>query len=241
MTWHFFCDEVRDTMLYIGLDDTDQIGTPGTGRLARGVAESLAGDYNVRGVSRHQLLVHPDVPYTKNNSANVVILRDGTENLAQLVDRVTEYVAPRCAQGSDPALCVATDKQVRGLTFGLRCQTELMNVRQAETTAASRLIYLQSLAGLPCGMIGALAGVCLAGSGNDGRFVQIGSIRELKGAVLIDEIISAGVSRVVTEDDESVTSGTVQTGDKLRPALRDGRPVLYVRPCGPNVWQALKV
>jgi len=228
-------------MLYIGLDDTDRIDTPGTGRLARGLAESLAGDYEVRGVTRHQLLVHPEVPYTKNNSANVVILHDGTENLTQLIERVAKYVAPRCAEGSDPALCVATGEQVRGSMFGLRCQTELMNVGTAKTTAASRSIHLRSLAGSPCGMIGALAGVCLAGSGNDGRFVQIGSIRELKGSVPLDEIISAGVSRVVTEDGEPVTSGTVQTDDKLRPALRDGRAVLYVRSSGANVWQALKV
>lgn len=228
-------------MLYIGLDDTDQIGTPGTGRLARGLAESLAEDYEVSGVTRHQLLVHPDVPYTKNNSANVVILNDGADDLARIIGRVKEYVTPRYAEGSDPAMCVATDEQIRGLTFGRRCQTEVMDVGTADAAAAARSIHLRSLAGLPCGKIGALAGVCLAGNGNDGRFVQVGSVRDLKGTVQIEEIISAGVSRVMTENDESVTGGTVQTGDKLRPALRDGRPVLYVRPHGPDMWQALKV
>ena len=171
----------------------------------------------------------------------MVILRDGVHDLERLIDRVKEYVTPRFAEGSDPAMCVATDEQVRGLTFGRRCQTEVMDAGTADAVAAERSIHLRSLAGLPCGKIGALAGVCLAGSGNDGRFVQVGNVRDLKGTLHIEEIISAGVSRVMTETDECVTGGTVQTGDKLRPALRDGRPVLYVRPHGPDMWQALRV
>jgi len=228
-------------VVYIGLDDTDRAGVPGTGRLARALAEYLADEHAVWGVTRHQLLVHPAVPYTKNNSANVVILADGAGDLPKLVGRATEYVVPRCAAGSDPALCVATADQVHDVTYGQRCQTEVVSVALANATAESLEIYLRSLGGSPCGVIGALAGVCLAAGGNDGRFVHVGRVRGLVGSVPVDEVIEAGVDCVVTRDGEPVTRGSVRTGDKLRPALRDGRPVLYVQPSGQDTWQALKV
>ena len=63
-------------MLYIGLDDTDQIGTPGTGRLARALASRLAADFPIAGVTRHQLLRHASIPFTANNSTNVILLNE---------------------------------------------------------------------------------------------------------------------------------------------------------------------
>jgi hypothetical protein len=56
-------------LIYIGLDDTDNKTSRGTGRLARAIAESLAERYAVRGITRHQLLVDPRVPYTSHNSS----------------------------------------------------------------------------------------------------------------------------------------------------------------------------
>ena len=51
-------------IVYIGIDDTDNLNSVGTGRVARGLARSLveAGFGDSLGVSRHQLLVHPDIP-----------------------------------------------------------------------------------------------------------------------------------------------------------------------------------
>jgi len=116
-----------------------------------------------------------------------------------------------------------------------------MEVALAVETAAARNILLRSLAGSPCGMIGALAGVCLRASGNDGRFVQIGRVRELTGRVPLAEVLNSGVDRVIEQDGTEICLGEIETGDKLRPALRDGRATLYVRSVGPNVWEALKV
>ena len=49
-------------MIYIGLDDTDVLESRGTGRLAREIAHVLAQDGSLLGVTRHQLLLHPEVP-----------------------------------------------------------------------------------------------------------------------------------------------------------------------------------
>jgi hypothetical protein len=42
------------SILYIGLDDTDILDSPGTGRLARDIAAGLAERWPVMGITRHQ-------------------------------------------------------------------------------------------------------------------------------------------------------------------------------------------
>lgn len=227
-------------MIYIGLDDTDNLETPGTGRLARDLAATLPTDSGIVGVTRHQLLQDARIPFTAKNSTNVVILDGSDENLEELLDRVVAFVLPRCAPGSDPAVCVVRENQVAGLTHGQRCQTEVVTVKAARETADARGILLRSLAGSPCGIIGALAGVCLSATGNDGRFIQLGQVRDLTGCVPVARILESGVARVQTEDGVEVPMGMIDTKDKLRPAFREGKAVLYVSPAGPDAWEALK-
>ena len=228
-------------MLFVGLDDTDMPGTRGTGHLARDVAAWLGSDYPVLGVSRHQLLYDKRIPFTANNSSNVIQLDAPETDRTSIFERVAEFVPPQCPEGSDPGLCVASPEQARGLTFGRRCQEEIVTVSLAVETASGRGILLKSLAGTPSGMIGALAGVCLRASGNDGRFVQIGTIRDLTGRVPLAAVLTAGVDRVLTEDGTELHEGDIETNDKVRPALRDGRVTLYVKPVTPGVWEALKL
>jgi len=228
-------------MLYVGLDDTDMPGTRGTGHLAREIAAWFHDEYPVRGVSRHQLLYDRRIPFTARNSTNVMLLDAPESARRSIFDRVAEIVPPQCPEGSDPGLCVATHEQVAGLSFGRLCQEEIVTVSLAVKTAASRDILLKSLAGTPSGMIGALAGVCLRASGNDGRFVQIGTTRDLQGRVPLTAVLQAGVDRVLTEDGTQLQTGSIETNDKLRPALRGGQAVLFVKPLEPDVWEALKI
>ncbi len=227
-------------MIYIGLDDTDQVGTPGTGHLAREVAAWLEADFSIFGITRHQLLVHPDIPFTAKNSTNVLAIEDVDMDLGALLDHVAGFMLPRCAEGSDPAICVARDKQVADLSHGKRCQTEVVTVAAAEETAAVRSIHLKSLAGSPCGMIGALAGVCLAAEGNDGRFIRVGTVRDLRGRLPVSHILSAGVASIRTKEGDEITEGIIDTGDKLRPSVRDNQAVQFVSPMEPGIWQAIR-
>ena len=69
-------------LIYIGMDDTDNKTSRGTGRLARAVAATLSEQLEVWGVTRHQLLVDPRVPYTSHNSCNVIhFLAEGPVDL----------------------------------------------------------------------------------------------------------------------------------------------------------------
>ena len=60
----------------IAIDDTDNETSIGTGRLARMLGDYLEeqGCGQVRGVTRHQLLVDPRIPYTSHNSAAAMAL-----------------------------------------------------------------------------------------------------------------------------------------------------------------------
>jgi len=59
----------------IGIDDTDNPTSPGTGRLARRLSDECARrGLRPLGVTRHQFLVHPAIPYTSHNSGACIAL-----------------------------------------------------------------------------------------------------------------------------------------------------------------------
>ena len=93
--------------------------------------------------------------------------------------------------------------------------------------AARSGILLEGLGGTQDGVIGALAGVGLSAEGNDGRYLQVGTLRELTGLQTIEAVLSAGVSSIQTVEGQTVEEGLILT-DKLRPARRQGKPVALV-------------
>jgi tRNA(Ile2) C34 agmatinyltransferase TiaS len=227
-------------MLFMGLDDTDNLESPGTGHLARTIAASLAGDYPVLGVTRHQLLVDPRVPCTKNNSCAAIALDvDGDVDPAALLERVRALMLADFQPGSDPGLCVARTVPTPVSQFGRRAQRELVRQQEARALAAASGIALLGLGGDEDGVIGALAAVGLAATGEDGRYVLVGRSRELSGLQPVSELLAAGIVAVQTPDGQPVTDGLVQT-DKLRPARRGGRPIAVVEWAG-DCWQPLKL
>jgi hypothetical protein len=231
-------------MIYIGLDDTDNATSRGTGHLARMVAASLSERFKVWGVTRHQLLVDARVPYTSHNSCNVVHLQeDGNIDLVELADAVQAVMLADFQPGSDPGLCVAHAVAPAMSTFGQRAKTELVQQTEAHEIADRCGCVLRGLGGTQDGVIGALAGVGLAATGEDGRFVLVGRSRELAGVQPVQAILEHGIAQVRTTDGVSLQEGLVETSGKLRPALRGKQPVLVVEPQegNPSIWLPLKL
>jgi hypothetical protein len=227
-------------MFFIGLDDTDTLESPGTGHMARRIATALAVDYPVLGVTRHQLLVDDRVPYTKHNSSAAIALNvNGELDPAILLQRVRAVMLADYQPGSDPGLCVARDVPVAITEFGRRVQRQLVPQAEAWALAAAHTIPLVGLGGDHGGVIGALAAVGLAASGEDGRYVLVGRLRELNGLQPVSVVLAAGVAAVQTLDGQPVTDGLVQT-DKLRPARRGAQPVAIVE-WASGCWQPLKL
>lgn len=231
-------------MIYIGLDDTDNKTSRGTGRLARAVAASLTNHYKVWGVTRHQLLVDPRVPYTSHNSSNVVhLLEDGNVDLSKLADAVQAVMLADYQPGSDPGLCVARSVSPEMIEFGRRAKTEFIVQAEAREMAERSGCVLRGLGGTQDGVIGALAGVGLAATGEDGRFVLVGHSRDLAGVQPVQAIVGCGIAEVRTLEGATLTEGLVDTAGKLRPALRERQAVLVVKPAenDPAVWLPVKL
>ena len=227
-------------MFFLGLDDTDTLESRGTGHLARQIATALATDYPLLGVTRHQLLLDPRVPCTKNNSSAAILLNaDGDLDPVALLDRVRTLMLDDYIPGSDPGLCVAYRVPPAVTEFGRRAQRQLVTKDEARVLAAAHDIPLVGLGGDESGIIGALAAVGLATSGEDGRYVLVGRSRELTGLQPVSTLLEAGIAVVQTANGQPVTDGLVQT-DKLRPARRGGRPVAVVERTGDH-WQPLKL
>jgi tRNA(Ile2) C34 agmatinyltransferase TiaS len=227
-------------MIYIGLDDTDVLESRGTGRLAREIAHVLAQDGSLLGVTRHQLVLHPEVRYTKNNSSAALLFDDRvSDDLDALLERVRDLVMQDYYPGSDPGICVALDPPPAITAFGRRVQQTVVSQGEARALAETHGIPLVGLGGDESGVIGALAAVGLAASGDDGRYVLVGRSRELRGELTVPQILGAGIVAVQTLDGQPVRDGLIAV-DRLRPARRNGRPVLVVEREGDR-WLPLKL
>ena len=142
--------------------------------------------------------------------------------------------------GSDPGLCIAADISEPIVEFGRRAKQEIVTQEEALELAHAHGLFLKGLGGTNGGVIGALAGVGLASCGNDGRFTLVGRSRDLLGLAPVSEILNGGIAEVRTLDEQILTEGQIQTNDKVRPSVRDGRAVLYVERAN-GFWRALRL
>jgi len=226
--------------VFIGIDDTDNKESRGTGHLARVVAEKLAETYPVHGILRHQLLFDPRVPYTaKNSCAAIILTLDAEPDMESIYKQVETIMLADFQPGSDPGLCVTASVSPAIIDFGRRAQKDLVYQAEARQLATDHKIILNGLGGTQDGIIGALSAVGLAYSGEDGRYIQVGKIREMSGMRPVNEVIQAGVYSVRTLENFEVSDGNV-IADKLRPARREGKPILYVQQ-EDGYWQPLKL
>jgi len=221
----------------IGIDDTDNLESRGTGYRARALGDALTrtGLAELRSVTRHQLLVHPAIPYTSHNSSACLLVsaRDGVEEIARFCAGV---LLAESAPGSDAGLCLLRVDSVGPavVAFGRRAKREVVTQGEATTLAAAQGCILQGLTGDGGGVIGALAAVGLYAAGDDGRYLWLPRLREMTGA------ITAGLLRRISAIDAAhIVDGrplpdddTVELGDWVRPIRRGGEAVLLVEPAG---------
>lgn len=226
--------------LFIGLDDTDNHGSRGTGRLARWIAAELDSSVRLLGVTRHQLLVDPRIPYTARNSCACLLAEaNGETDLPGLFEHVRALMLADFQPGSDPGLCLCQEPDEAISAFGRRVQSEIVTQEEARHLAANHGILLEGLGGTQDGVIGALAAVGLAAGGEDGRYIMVGRARDLDGLQPVEVLRQAGIEQVCTPDGAPVVDGLVMTG-KLRPARRRAQPVLFVDRQS-DFWQPLKI
>jgi tRNA(Ile2) C34 agmatinyltransferase TiaS len=229
-----------NNMIYIGMDDTDTKTSRGTGRLARETAGVLSSRFRVAGVVRHQLLKDPRVPFTSHNSSATILLEDdGRADLDELFKQVADLMMSDFQVGSDPGLCVTREIPEAVTEHGRQAQKRLVTQKEARDLAASLGMRLIGLGGTEDGVIGALASVGLTACGEDGRYLLVGTVRDMKGLQPVEAVLDAGVKEIRTLRGEPVSEGMVLS-DKIRPARRGGAPVAYVE-WRDGHWEPLKL
>jgi len=218
--------------LLIGIDDTDNLESRGTGYRVRQLANWLAENELAipQAITRHQLLVDPQIPYTSHNSSACMSIE--TQNAEDVWEASREFLLRESAIGSDVGLCLAPIELICEpvLDFARRAKLEVLTMLEAEQTASTSQIRLAGLTGTGGGIIGALAGVGLHHAGEDGRFLWLPGLRELQGAYPIAQIcLTAHIDRVCTLDGANLTPETlVNVGEWVRPVLRGGQATLFV-------------
>lgn len=228
--------------IYLGIDDTNADGTPDTGEIAVAVATALARDFPVLGVTRHQLYRHDDIPATTGNVAFCIhIDESGNAVCEQAFASARELVSKHAAPGSNPGICVLSGDLVipEISVFAGDAKTCVLSLNEARIVARRAGLFVGGF-GTMQGLIGAVAAVGLAASGNDGVFVQRGTLCDLAGTCTIDAVLAAGVDEVRTVSGAEVTDGAITFDGFPEPALEGGRAVLHVEPDGPG-YRAVQI
>ena len=234
-------------MIYVGIDDTDIIGSPGTNQLARAIVRRLghlAGDSII---IRHQLFFDPRVPYTSGNgSASIQLPRGGDVPRTQLLDTIRDVMREWFVEGSDPGLALAADSCTEMAGFAQRARREVVTQAEARAVADRAQCHLEGLGGTNQGIIGALSAVALAAGGDDGRVVHVDTWPwpdAMVGLQTVTDIRRRGIADIRTESGRPFDGDVVDVGKHLRPNWRGGRMVLFVEPSpeGPAAWRACKI
>ncbi|MBV7316031.1 DNA-binding protein [Shewanella sp. NIFS-20-20] len=191
----------------ICIDDTDDIGTKGTGEIAEELAQMLLQQWGGHAslVSRHQLFVHPDIPYTSHNSAMCFRYQSPLAQLADIVALASEMLVAESAPAADPGLAVVAapswQQQQALIAFGLQAKRQVLTKSQAYDLAAAQQIHLSEHGGTGQGVIGAIAGLGLFLQGSDGRIkgqFNLGQSSPTAVVMTVAEIIATtGLDKVI--------------------------------------------
>ncbi len=162
--------------IFLSIDDTDNLDSPGSGHLLEALAKTLqikglAG--RCTGISRHQLFVHRDIPYTSHNSSMCITAETDRDSFSDIVDVSGQFLKEGAAPGSDPGLCLAAGKDLAKedlIAFGLKAKRQVCTKEEAYALAEKTGVHLSEHGGTGQGVVGALAAIGLRLQGSDGRF-----------------------------------------------------------------------
>ena len=219
------------------IDDTDMPGTKGTGWLVQELCEQIQtlGWGTCSAISRHQLFVHEDIPYTSHNSSMCFELSLEKNPMESVIKFMSDYLETRSQNGSDPGLCVAKlDSSLARkelIAFGKMAKQAVTSKAAAYDLARQSGIHLSEHGGTGDGVVGAVAGIGLRLSGDDGRYRgwyhlgqpgNIVSVDSLCSFPFIDQLVTR--SGTVLSTDMSVSIGS----EKTKTVRMDSRQVVVV-------------
>jgi len=223
---------------FVCIDDTDNLSqdTKSTGELARIMTEYIEemGMGKCSFITRHQLYVHPRIPYTSHNSAMCFEIEHDEDIFERLRDFAVDFLERERAEGSDPGLCIVEEKKLKDrdllIEYGQRAKKEILTKEIAYDTARKLGVHLSEHGGTGGGVIGALAGVGLRLTGNDGRIKGKIKFPVPKNVLSVKEILdNSPVDKVQSLDgDILLEDEKVIIGEKVKTVFLDFKRVLLV-------------
>ncbi len=223
--------------ILICMDDTDNLESIGTGHLVQFFTERIheLNFGTCSSISRHQLFIHEQIPYTSHNSAMCFEMDTDKQHIKQIIDIGMAFLEKESAAGSDPGLCVAVINDSLDIEtlieFGQSAKKNVLNKYETYHLAEKLGVHLTEHGGTGDGIIGALAGIGLRLSGNDGRFrgwFHFGrygdkaTVGDLCSYDFIDEVRTE--NGTMLKDNVSLTIGD----DKIKIVYRDWKQILIV-------------
>lgn len=227
--------------LLVCIDDTDNMESIGSGELLEIMGNEMAGKGLGKAgfITRHQLLVHPDIPYTSHNSSMCSQWETDEEKYPEVLTFIIDFLKCNHAEGSDPGLCVIKkdllDESMikRLVSYGKCAKTMILRKWEAEKLAAGmpEQIHLSEHGGTGDGIIGALAGCGLRLSGQDGRMK--GKIYPENAGIFmpVEQICRRYPFDEVRTEDGAVLEAAekVRLGEELKGIYLDHKIVLLVK------------
>lgn len=225
------------TRYIIGIDDTDDIESKGTGEIASElIAVIESRNFGKCGyITRHQLLIHPDIEYTSHNSSMVFEALCDTTRAKEMQRVLCTHVKKESSPLSDPGICIFCPDDAGDCTellkYGYLAKNKVLTKESALSLAEKHNIFLLDLGGDGNGVIGALAGVMLRYGKNDGELKggaknfkseSTYKISELLASKFIDEVKSVDGAEPMPED-------RVYVSWKIKPVLTEDRLTVFLK------------
>jgi len=226
------------THILIGIDDTDNLDSPGSGSIAEYLADSLQanGLAQCHGITRHQLFVHSNIPYTSHNSSMCIPATTLADRLEDIIAFGQSFLRQAAAVGSDPGLCIVVDNDRLDrktlINFGLEAKQTILNKDMAYGLAKDLDVHLSEHGGTGGGIIGALAATGLRLFGNDGRFRgwhpcgkagEVASVSELCSHTFIDAVATGDGQALAADQQVLLSEDTLKTvllaGNRVIPVI----------------------
>ncbi len=234
--------------LLVCIDDTDNLDSKGTGAIADELKELITeqGIGTCGLTTRHQLLLHDEIPYTSHNSSMCFDCEAINGCFDKLVSILLEHLKKSSAIGSDPGIAVVKIDNITNqellVQFGLDAKRKILSKALAYETADKAGIYLAEAGGTGLGIIGALAGVGLRLGGNDGEVK--GGLKEFKKmhTYKVEALLNTEIIHAVCDTDgyELDKSAEVLVVWKAKPMLINNRFVLRVIKNELGAWSTME-
>lgn len=234
-------------IVYIAIDDTDDLTKEiSTGQIAEYILKDIKNRKlgHTEKITRHQLLLHPDVEYTSHNSSMCFTVdledRADIEIIKKIaVDNILKYKSDK----SDPGLCIGLFEDMKNLEdlidYGKKTQKEIITKDEAYEMSKKTNVFLNEYGGSGIGVIGALAGVGLRIDGNDGWYRGIvfspqipSTVKDLKNNTEIESVIN---KEGIELKDNIIIYGT----DQIKPLLRNNKMTVLVEKDSEGKYQHL--